>query len=372
MWCENLPNGKVRYVERYMNPITEKEGKVSVTMNKDTAANRKSAQIALQAKIEQKAVDLLTPSTKQNLTLSALAEMYVKSQGTTVKKSTHRRNAIAIKKIVGYLDGNSVVENLNAMYIKKHLYLNADKPCTKNERLKRFKAMIRWGYEEELISNISWLDKLKPFEDKEKKHKLEEKYLESDELKLVLENMNITRWRFLAELTALSGMRFGEAVALKTSDIHFDEKYINIDKNYDYINDVTTSPKTTDSIREVQMQEQLLDLCKKIKAYMAEEKMRTGCRTNLFISDEYGEHLQYAAYNKYLKSITKKVVGKEATTHFMRHTHVALMAEHGVPFEVISRRLGHSDSKITKEIYFHITEKLKQRDRELVMNIKII
>jgi hypothetical protein len=115
----------------------------------------------------------------------------------------NRRNAIAIKKIVGYLDGNSIVENLNAVYVKKHLYSNADKPGTKNERLKRFKAMIRWGYEEELVSNISWLDKLKPFEDKEKKQKLEEKYLESDELKLVLENMNITRWRFLAELTAL-------------------------------------------------------------------------------------------------------------------------------------------------------------------------
>jgi len=372
MWVEKLPNGKIRYVERYIHPLTEKECKLSITMDKDTKSNQKHAQIALQEKIAAKVDKLSIAPKERKITLEELARMYLEEQSGTVKKSTHGRNSIAINKIVRYLGGESIVDNLSAIYVKNNLYIGASKPCTKNERLKRFKAMMRWGYENEKINDISWLRKLKPFEDKEKKKKLEEKYLESEELKLLLDNMDIDKWRFLAELTALSGMRFGEAVALNTSDIHFDEKYINVDKNYDYINDVTTTPKTGDSIREVQMQEQLLDLCKKIKVHMAAERMRTGCRTNLFLSDEDGEHLQYAAYNKYLKAITKKVLGKEATTHFMRHTHVALMAEHGVPFEVISRRLGHSDSKITKEIYFHVTEKLKQRDRELVMNIKII
>lgn len=372
MWCEKLPNGKVRYVERYVHPITEKEGKVSVTMSKDTAANRKNAQISLQAKIDAKTKELSIPTEKAKITLSELARMYLEEQGRVVKKSTHSRNTIAINKIVEYLGAEVLVTKLNAVYVKNYLYIGADKPGTKNERLKRFKAMIRWGYEEEFIPDISWLTKLKSFEDKEKKEKLEEKYLEADELKLVLKNMTIPKWRFLAELTALSGMRFGEAIALETSDIHFDQDYINVDKNYDYINDVTTTPKTDDSIREVPMQKQLKELCRNIKIYMAQERMRTGCRSTLFMSEDDGSHLQYAAYNKYLKSITKQIVGKEVTTHFMRHTHVALMAEHGVPFEVISRRLGHSDSKITKEIYFHVTEKLKQKDKETVMNIKII
>ena len=372
MWCEKLPNGKVRYVERYVHPITEKEGKVSVTLNKDTAANRKNAQISLQAKIDAKMVELSAPTKKAEITLSELAKLYLKEQSKNVKKSTHGRNAIAINKIVEYLGGDSIVKKLNAVYVKKHLYIGAKKPCTKNERLKRFKAMIRWGYEEELIADISWLSKLKPFEDKEKKEKLEDKFLESDELRLVLENMEIPKWKFLTELTALSGMRFGEAIALETSDIHFDEEYINVDKNRDYIHDVTTTPKTDDSTREIPMQGQLKDLCKRIRIFMNQERMRTGCRTTLFMSNEDGEYLEYAAYNKYLKTVTEKVIGKKATTHFMRHTHVALMAEHGVPLEVISRRLGHSDSKITREIYFHVTEKLKQKDKEMVRDIKII
>ena len=41
MWSEILPSGKVRFVERYEDPMTEKSHKVSITMDKDTASTRK-------------------------------------------------------------------------------------------------------------------------------------------------------------------------------------------------------------------------------------------------------------------------------------------------------------------------------------------
>ena len=40
--------------------------------------------------------------------------------------------------------------------------------------------------------------------------------------------------------------------------------------------------------------------------------------------------------------------------------------------EAIARRLGHSSSNVTKEIYFHVTEKLKERDEAAMDNISII
>ena len=54
MWSEKLPNGKVRFVERYEDPMTEKIHKVSITMDKDTASTRKLAQAYLNDKIEAK------------------------------------------------------------------------------------------------------------------------------------------------------------------------------------------------------------------------------------------------------------------------------------------------------------------------------
>ena len=32
MWAEQQSNGKVKFIERYVNPMTGKTGKVSVTM----------------------------------------------------------------------------------------------------------------------------------------------------------------------------------------------------------------------------------------------------------------------------------------------------------------------------------------------------
>ena len=51
MWSEQQPNGKVKFVERYRNPLTGKENKVSVTMEKDTRSTRKQAEGILQERI---------------------------------------------------------------------------------------------------------------------------------------------------------------------------------------------------------------------------------------------------------------------------------------------------------------------------------
>ena len=62
---------------------------------------------------------------------------------------------------------------LTAAYVKKCLSAQKEKPGRTNERIKRFKAMIRWAYDNEYIDDIRWLDKLKPTKDEEKKKKLE-------------------------------------------------------------------------------------------------------------------------------------------------------------------------------------------------------
>ena len=67
-----------------------------------------------------------------------------------------------------------------------------------------------------------------------------------------------------------------------------------------------------------------------------------------------------------------KLFGKKATTHFMRHTHVSLLAEQGIPFDAIARRLGHTNSKITKDIYFHVTKKLREKDNLALQKVKIL
>lgn len=48
------------------------------------------------------------------------------------------------------------------------------------------------------------------------------------------------------------------------------------------------------------------------------------------------------------------------------------MMEQGIDMDAISRRLGHSNSKITREIYLHVTEKLREKENERIKSVKLI
>lgn len=372
MWSEILSNGKVRFVERYEHPLTGKKLKVSVTMDKDNKTTRKQAQLALRCKIDQKLSELCTVSKKENLTFGELVALYRQDQKATVSLSTYKRNYFATESLMNIIGKDTLVDRMTAGYVRKQFADQNEKPGTTNERLTRLKALMRWGYNNDYVPDIRWLDKLSLFKDDEKIEKLEEKYLESEELKLLLDNLSVMKWKFLAELTALSGLRCGEAIALEMSDVDTKNRLISITKTYDLVNEIVTTPKTKTSYREVYMQDELLDLCKRIKSYMNQERMAIGYRSSLFLSDVNGSYISYYAYNKCLKETAWRLFHKNVTSHFMRHTHVALMAEQGVSLDVISRRLGHANSSVTRDIYFHITKKLKERDNEQIKEIKIL
>ena len=166
----------------------------------------------------------------------------------------------------------------------------------------------------------------------------------------------------------LSGLRVGEALYLNKSDVG---KYISFNKTFDPTNKIFTSPKTDDSVREVYVQPELEELIKNIKFFIRNREKESKISSPLFMHRN-GKMLQYYTYNKYLKETSEKVIGRQITTHVLRHTHTSLLAAQGVDLETIARRLGHSDSRITKEIYLHVTKELRERDNLQVHNTKIL
>ena len=82
--------------------------------------------------------------------------------------------------------------------------------------------------------------------------------------------------------------------------------------------------------------------------------------------------MEFDCYAKYLRENSQKVLGRKITPHTLRHTHASLLMEQGVDIDSISRRLGHADSRITREIYLHVTQKMKERDNERIKEVKLI
>lgn len=369
MWVEETKSGKFKFVERYEDFRTGKTKRVSVVLDKNTAQSRKTAQKTLDAKIDA----VLAKSAEKPITLKKLVKEYREDQKLTVKKSTYTRNYHSCKTLMEILGEETLVNRLSANYIRSSLLSTGKEPGTLNEYLTRFKALIRWGYHNDLLSDISFLDKIEPFKDVPHKTKIQDKFLESGELKLLLSGMRNETWMLVTQFLALSGLRFGEMAALNKNDVDLKHDVIHVTKNYDSINNVVTTPKTACSIRDVYIQEELREVCKKINLRMLRQGIMYGYgKSLLFLQDISGGHIHYYAYNKYFRENCENIVGRHLTAHALRHTHASLLLENGVSIDTISRRLGHENSQITKEVYLHVTNKLKQKDNEQIANIKII
>lgn len=94
-------------------------------------------------------------------------------------------------------------------------------------------------------------------------------------------------------------------------------------------------------------------------------------KPNLFLFSRNGTYIHYYSYNKYFKENSFRILEREVTPHALRHTHASLLFEQGISIDTISRRLGHENSKITKEIYLHVTKELTEKDKEQIAKVSI-
>ena len=362
MWVEQTKQGKYKYTERYTDPYTGKYRRVSIVLDKNTRQAQKQAQAALQERIKA-----LEDEKQDNITFNELINLYREEQLKTVKISTYRRNYFACNTLMGILGTDTLVSKLNAGYIRKQMLATGKEPGTLNEHLTRLKALLRWGFRNDYVSDISYLDKIENFKDKPHREKIENKFMEAEEVFKLISGMRIKKWRDLTEFLVLSGLRFGEAAALRRSDLDFKNRIIHVRLNYDSNNGVTTTPKTRTSIRDVYMQDELYDLCKKIYAYTI-----IPINNSNLLFCENGEHLQYWAYEKYFCQNTKRIIGRKLTVHSLRHTHASLMMENGMDEQSIARRLGHTNSNVTKEIYLHVTKKMQEKENQQIKSIRLL
>lgn len=372
MWIELTSAGKYKYVEEYTDYMTGKKKRVSTTLEKNTAAAKRTAAEVLRKKIDQK---LQEPALAQNpdLTLSQLVEKYQLYQQKTVKESTYRRNFYQCKALIKILGKDVIVNRLTANYIKERFLLSGESPSRLNERRVRLFALLNWAYENDYLADVGFLKKCKPFQEKvTHREKIQDKYLEPDEVNTLLKSMDSKKWVLLTQFLILSGLRIGEALALNQQDIDFSGKVIHVTKTYDANNKVITTPKTLCSIRDVYMQPDLEPICKKILLNTRLENMAYGNRSDLFLCNRNGNPVNPFSYNKYLREHAEKAIGRRITAHALRHTHASLLLANGVSIESIARRLGHENSKVTREIYLHITEQLVQRDNEQIKKAHLV
>lgn len=161
------------------------------------------------------------------------------------------------------------------------------------------------------------------------------------------------------------GLRIGEALALRNSDIDLKNNILNVDKtlttdkNEKVIMGDTT--KTYAGIRE-------LPIPAFIKPYIIEQ-MQEGQKNEdnqLFLSPK-GNLVDPRNANQALKKILKDNFDiEDITTHSLRHTYATRCIEAGMRDVALQRLMGHNDINVTLNIYAAVLNKYKKSELKKV------
>lgn len=368
-WIEKNSSGGLRMCVRYKDELTGKVKKASTKLEKDTKKARREAEAVLLEKIEKSG----KTTEHDGLTLGELIELYVTDlqSDASIKDSTVDRNTVCCRGVAKILGNDVLVSKLETLDILGMLTKTGETAERKNNRLERFKVLIRWAYRHNYIQNIDFLMKLKPFPCPPHKDRIQDKFMDATELRRVLEAMNGEHYILFTRFLVLTGCRSGEAVALKKSDIDITSRTISITKTYNANQKTVSTAKTQASIRQVHIQPELLELLGKIDKYYKKMELRTGKRSELLFHTENGGYFSYYAYRKQLAKASQKALGRKLTPHALRHSHASILFEHSFTVDEVQHRLGHSKSQVTRDIYIHVTKELQERENRKLDGFRI-
>lgn len=366
MWIEELPNGKYKYSERYIDPYTEKSRKVSLTLNSKSNQAKKQAISELQDKIDKK----IEEKNQIKITLGELLDAWWNQHKVSIRQSSQVNYEKLLKYIRKNINTAAVVRNTDTKFYQDFL----NELTQSYEYKKKFRSVLKmaldYAVDMEMINlnPISRTKVPKPALTKETYEKVEDKYLEEEEINKLL-NVYYSTFQSvhhgrLAEFMYLTGLRAGEAISLTIDDYDPNSKTIKVIGTLDYSDGYKNAkkemPKTLASYREIDLSNRAIEI---IDELILENKLKFKGKTSYLFVGKTGKPIQINAFNNSLKAMNDKLgkdaIKKKMSSHIFRHSHISLLAELNIPVKAIMERVGHADMETTMKIYTHVTKKTK-------------
>lgn len=171
------------------------------------------------------------------------------------------------------------------------------------------------------------------------------------------------RWTVCLSL----GIRQGEALGLKWTDVDWDRRVLTVQRKLERIKGVglvLSPPKTKKSIRRIRLPAQLVDALREHQQLQRHERMAAGPLWHrgpfdgLIFTTEIGTPIDRHNDRRSWIRLLQKAGVSAVRLHDGRHTAATLLLEQGVPARVVMEILGHASSRITLDVYSHVTDDL--------------
>ena len=177
--------------------------------------------------------------------------------------------------------------------------------------------------------------------------------------------------RLLIEIALFTGMRRGEIVGLKWSDINFDKQSLSVRRSIYKPKGQKSEekePKSHASIRTLSIPNRLCETLQEYKNHQNSYALSlNGAWRNLgyVFTDEIGNVMNPQTPTKQFSKFLARHNFRHLKFHCLRHTSATILLANGCDIKTVSARLGHSCIETTN-IYVHMLESVDQQVAQIL------
>jgi integrase len=173
---------------------------------------------------------------------------------------------------------------------------------------------------------------------------------------------------------ATTGMRRGEAVGLRWSDVDLDGRRLRVVQTITQTGNVVRvgEPKTSRGRRSIALDAATVSVLREHRRRMLEERLLVGADFSdhgLVFHQPDGTCLRPDAASGAFRTRVGRYGLPRLSLHGLRHTWATLALERGIHPRVVQERLGHSTIAITLGIYSHVAPTLHDEAAGLVASL---
>ena len=195
-----------------------------------------------------------------------------------------------------------------------------------------------------------------------------------EQLKKFLESVAEERLSPLWHTIAMTGMRRGEALGLRWSDVDLENGRLSVRRALipSGREVIVSEPKTIKGRRVIAIDPGTIEVLKGQAARQLDEQKEwddAWVETGLVFTQENGAALDPETVTRYFRQAVKRSMLPAIRLHDLRHTHATLALQAGIHPKVVSERLGHATISITLDTYSHAVPAMQEEAAALIAGL---
>jgi integrase len=161
-------------------------------------------------------------------------------------------------------------------------------------------------------------------------------------------------YEMLFYLALASGMRKGELLGLKWTDLDREKGILFVQRQLQQISGrfELMPPKTKAGRRQIQLGHETLKRLEVHRRLQAANG-NPGIEDSLIFTNSLGTFLDDSKVSREFKKVLKKAGLPDIRFHDLRHTSISFLLDLGTPINTVQQRSGHSKASVTTDIYGH-------------------